>query len=437
MAKPFMPPLTPKLIESMLGGRIAELSREDSLSNGCPGCNRRPCTCATSSVADALSKQRDDQAWMHAACLTIAETGQKWGENVQPSAAMQAVYNLYHSRLRMARENVRDRLENENLRRECATLEHLTHSLTRQLEELRSEHTAMCDSRNKVLSVADDFNGITRELLGSDHFTAEHCAECGQPVHSLDAWMFARADGSHSVIHSTCNPAMLERDRRERDVIARAKDGSIVAIKKTGTVVASGMPSPFSVNELREAMNATDGPITRLNVEQADQQLVTNTTCLHCHKPVADAFTESNRWPLYGIDGHGNKGLLHNACRDAWAQSLATIGCIEEIQALDGTRQALDRTSISVNERRAASQIRPDSCTHCGTPAGSEHVQGCPATGGKVADTKQSFLCSRCKLQTDGEPQYVAYGKTMPDVALNEGQPLCGFCAEELMPVEE
>ena len=44
---------------------------------------------------DILQKLHDE-AWMHAACLTIAETGQKWGESVKPSAAMQAVYDLYH-----------------------------------------------------------------------------------------------------------------------------------------------------------------------------------------------------------------------------------------------------------------------------------------------------------------------------------------------------
>jgi len=38
--------------------------------------------------------QRDDEAWMHAACLTIAETGQKWGGIVHPSPAMEAVYRL-------------------------------------------------------------------------------------------------------------------------------------------------------------------------------------------------------------------------------------------------------------------------------------------------------------------------------------------------------
>ncbi len=38
--------------------------------------------------------QHYDEAWMHAACLTIAETGERWGENVKPSPAMEAVYNL-------------------------------------------------------------------------------------------------------------------------------------------------------------------------------------------------------------------------------------------------------------------------------------------------------------------------------------------------------
>ena len=43
-----------------------------------------------------VTDQRDDEAWMHAACLTIAETGEKWGPEVEPSLAMQAVHNLYH-----------------------------------------------------------------------------------------------------------------------------------------------------------------------------------------------------------------------------------------------------------------------------------------------------------------------------------------------------
>lgn len=46
----------------------------------------------TNSLRTAI--QRDDEAWMHAACLTIAETGTKWGDNVHPSPAMLAVYRL-------------------------------------------------------------------------------------------------------------------------------------------------------------------------------------------------------------------------------------------------------------------------------------------------------------------------------------------------------
>lgn len=45
-----------------------------------------------------LREQRDEEAWKHAACLTIAETGQKWGDDVEPSLAMRAVYNLHQSR---------------------------------------------------------------------------------------------------------------------------------------------------------------------------------------------------------------------------------------------------------------------------------------------------------------------------------------------------
>jgi hypothetical protein len=36
----------------------------------------------------------NDEAWMHAACLTIAETGEKWGPSVMPSLAMETVYRL-------------------------------------------------------------------------------------------------------------------------------------------------------------------------------------------------------------------------------------------------------------------------------------------------------------------------------------------------------
>lgn len=41
-----------------------------------------------------LEDQLKQEIWQHAACLTIAETGEKWGKNVQPSAAMMAVYDL-------------------------------------------------------------------------------------------------------------------------------------------------------------------------------------------------------------------------------------------------------------------------------------------------------------------------------------------------------
>ena len=61
--------------------------------------------------------QRNDEAWMHAACLTIAETGQKWGESVNPSPAMEAVYKL---------RKQCDSLQNENakLRERALSAEH-------------------------------------------------------------------------------------------------------------------------------------------------------------------------------------------------------------------------------------------------------------------------------------------------------------------------
>lgn len=49
-------------------------------------------------VAYECKQQRMDEAWMHDACLTIAETGQKWGDSVHPSPAMKAVYDLYRDR---------------------------------------------------------------------------------------------------------------------------------------------------------------------------------------------------------------------------------------------------------------------------------------------------------------------------------------------------
>jgi hypothetical protein len=45
-----------------------------------------------------------DEAWCHAACLTIAETGQKWGDAVTPSLAMKKVYELYHAKAALERE---------------------------------------------------------------------------------------------------------------------------------------------------------------------------------------------------------------------------------------------------------------------------------------------------------------------------------------------
>lgn len=49
-------------------------------------------------IADELENALNDEAWMHAACLAIAETGQKWGDKVHPSPAMLAVYNLKQER---------------------------------------------------------------------------------------------------------------------------------------------------------------------------------------------------------------------------------------------------------------------------------------------------------------------------------------------------
>lgn len=45
------------------------------------------------SIETATLKEMDER-WMHAACMTIAETGQKWGKNVKPSPAMEAVFKL-------------------------------------------------------------------------------------------------------------------------------------------------------------------------------------------------------------------------------------------------------------------------------------------------------------------------------------------------------
>ena len=42
-----------------------------------------------------------DEQWYHAACLTIAETGQKWGDRVEFSLAMTKVYELWHDRERL------------------------------------------------------------------------------------------------------------------------------------------------------------------------------------------------------------------------------------------------------------------------------------------------------------------------------------------------
>lgn len=44
-----------------------------------------------------LREQRDEEAWKHAACLTIAETGE-WPVCTDPSVAMHKVYALYKDR---------------------------------------------------------------------------------------------------------------------------------------------------------------------------------------------------------------------------------------------------------------------------------------------------------------------------------------------------
>jgi hypothetical protein len=69
------------LLSELLSGRIPV------------GNNELPPEDVTALLYD-VKKQRDDESWMHAACLTIAETGQKWGENVRPSLAMEAVYRM-------------------------------------------------------------------------------------------------------------------------------------------------------------------------------------------------------------------------------------------------------------------------------------------------------------------------------------------------------
>ena len=76
-----------------------------------------------------LSQQRDDEAWMHAACLTIAETGQRWGENVQPSLAMQVVYDLYRKHQALITEEAEEYEERDKLvKRATSLLQHAVRS---------------------------------------------------------------------------------------------------------------------------------------------------------------------------------------------------------------------------------------------------------------------------------------------------------------------
>lgn len=51
---------------------------------------------------DRLREQRDHEAWMHAACLTLAETGASWFDGAQHSAATEAVMKLKAERDRLA-----------------------------------------------------------------------------------------------------------------------------------------------------------------------------------------------------------------------------------------------------------------------------------------------------------------------------------------------
>ena len=101
------------------------MSQPPPTGRGCPVCHQRGQRCLCGMDTDDLiamierlhaalrvrTQQRDDEAWMHAACLTIAETGEKWGDEVEraesgilASLAMRAVFSLYHNRERLTRE---------------------------------------------------------------------------------------------------------------------------------------------------------------------------------------------------------------------------------------------------------------------------------------------------------------------------------------------
>jgi len=69
-----------------------------------------------------LREQRDHECWQHAACLTIAETGERWGECVYPSLAMRKVLQLRQRNDDLLAEVHRQDAEIDRLRQEATHL---------------------------------------------------------------------------------------------------------------------------------------------------------------------------------------------------------------------------------------------------------------------------------------------------------------------------
>lgn len=120
-----------------------------------------------------LAEQLGDEQWMHAACLTIAETGQKWGENIHPSPAMVATWELY---------NEQQRLEERVQMLEAEAGYHEAKDAIQQLTTQRDEALAKLAQANEHLAEARQAIGLATTCIPSMVLDVEHPLEMMQRV---------------------------------------------------------------------------------------------------------------------------------------------------------------------------------------------------------------------------------------------------------------
>lgn len=101
-----------------------------------------------------LREQRDHEAWLNAACLTIAETGERWGDEVQPNLAMRKVLQVRERNVELLEEVHRQDGEIDALNAELAAL-----------REAVRQHEPMClAKRAEVWHYA--FDALREAVMG-------------------------------------------------------------------------------------------------------------------------------------------------------------------------------------------------------------------------------------------------------------------------------